>query len=153
MDASRTYLAVHWLDFKLSSQGACVQSLVWELRSHMPQSRAKKKTRKDAFVAGKSQFWQYVGTVSLTCFHHFCYYACMLSRVWLFATPWTVVHQAPLSMEFSRQKYWSGLLFPSSFVIIIILACLSHNGLPLCLTVKVLLFRTLSTYRWQEGRN
>ena len=30
-----------------------------------------------------------------------------------FATPWTVVHQAPLSMEFSRQEYWSGLPFPS----------------------------------------
>ena len=28
-------------------------------------------------------------------------------------TPWTVVHQAPLSMGFSRQKYWSGLPFPS----------------------------------------
>jgi len=27
--------------------------------------------------------------------------------------PWTVVHQAPLSMEFSRQEYWSGLPFPS----------------------------------------
>ena len=33
-----------------------------------------------------------------------------LSRVWLFATPWTVAHQTPLSMEFSRQEYWSGLL-------------------------------------------
>ena len=33
--------------------------------------------------------------------------------VWLFATPWTVAHQAPLSMEFSRQQYWSGLLYPS----------------------------------------
>ena len=29
------------------------------------------------------------------------------------ATPWTVVPQAPLSMEFSRQEYWSGLPFPS----------------------------------------
>ena len=28
------------------------------------------------------------------------------------ATPWTVAHQAPLSMEFSRQEYWNGLLFP-----------------------------------------
>ena len=28
-------------------------------------------------------------------------------------TPWTVAHQAPLSMEFSRQEYWSGLPFPS----------------------------------------
>ena len=36
-----------------------------------------------------------------------------LSCVWLFATPWTVTHQAPLSMEFSRQEYWSGLPFPS----------------------------------------
>ena len=29
------------------------------------------------------------------------------------ATPWTVDHQAPLSMGFSRQEYWSGLPFPS----------------------------------------
>ena len=36
-----------------------------------------------------------------------------LSHVRLFATPWTVVHQAPLSMGFSRQEYWSGLPFPS----------------------------------------
>ena len=32
----------------------------------------------------------------------------LLSRVSLFATPWTVAHQAPLSMEFSRQEHWSG---------------------------------------------
>ena len=36
-----------------------------------------------------------------------------LSRVRLFAIPWTVAHQAPLSMGFSRQEYWSGLPFPS----------------------------------------
>ena len=36
-----------------------------------------------------------------------------LSHVRLFATPWTVAHQAPLSMGFSRQEYWSGLPFPS----------------------------------------
>ena len=36
-----------------------------------------------------------------------------LSRVRLFATPWTVAHQAPLSMGFSKQEYWSGLPFPS----------------------------------------
>ena len=41
-----------------------------------------------------------------------CSCACVLSHfscVWLFATPWTVAHQAPLSMGFSRQEYWSGL--------------------------------------------
>ena len=32
-----------------------------------------------------------------------------LSRVRLFATPWTVAYKAPLSMEFSRQEYWSGV--------------------------------------------
>ena len=36
-----------------------------------------------------------------------------LSRVQLFVTPWTVTHQAPLSMGFCRQEYWSGLPFPS----------------------------------------
>ena len=35
-----------------------------------------------------------------------------LSCVWIFVTPWTVVHQAPLSMGFSRQESWSGLPFP-----------------------------------------
>ena len=35
------------------------------------------------------------------------------SLVQLFATPWTVAHQTPLSMEFFRQEYWSGLPFPS----------------------------------------
>ena len=35
-----------------------------------------------------------------------------LSRVRLFVTPWTVAYKAPLSMEFSRQEYLSGLLFP-----------------------------------------
>ena len=34
------------------------------------------------------------------------------SHVQLFAAPWTVVHQPPLSIEFSRQEYWSGLPFP-----------------------------------------
>ena len=41
---------------------------------------------------------------------------CLLSHfscVQLFAMPWTVARQAPLSMGFSRQEYWSGLPFPS----------------------------------------
>ena len=36
-----------------------------------------------------------------------------LSRVWLLATPWTVAHQAPPSMGFSGQQYWSGVPLPS----------------------------------------
>ena len=37
----------------------------------------------------------------------------LLSRIRLFATPWTIVYQAPVSLEFSRQDYWSGLPFPT----------------------------------------
>ena len=40
---------------------------------------------------------------------------CMLSpfsHVWLCVTPWTIAHQAPLSVGFSRQRYWSGLPCP-----------------------------------------
>ena len=40
------------------------------------------------------------------------YMCCMLSHVQLFVTPWTVAHQAPLSMGFFRQEYSSGLPFP-----------------------------------------
>ena len=44
---------------------------------------------------------------------HVCVCAWLLSHVWLFVHPLTVARQAPLSMGFSRQEYWSGLLFPS----------------------------------------
>ena len=45
---------------------------------------------------------------------HVCVCVCtqLCSRAWLFATPCTIAHQAPLSMEFSRQEYWGGLPFP-----------------------------------------
>ena len=36
-----------------------------------------------------------------------------LSHAWLFVTPWTAAHQSPLSMRFSRQRYWSRFPFPS----------------------------------------
>ena len=49
------------------------------------------------------KFWLFMLWSSLSCF----------SCVQLFVTPWTVAHQAPLSVEFSRQEYWSRLPFPS----------------------------------------
>ena len=39
----------------------------------------------------------------------------LLSRVWLFKTPWSVAYQAPPSMGFSRQEYWSGMPLPSPY--------------------------------------
>ena len=40
----------------------------------------------------------------------------LLSHVWLSATPWTAAYQAPLSMGFSRQEYWSGVPLPSPMI-------------------------------------
>ena len=42
---------------------------------------------------------------------------CHFSHVWLFATPWTVAHQVPLSMGFFSQEDWSWLPFPSPRVL------------------------------------
>ena len=41
-----------------------------------------------------------------------CVCVCALSHVQLFVTPWTIAHHTPLSLEFSRQEYWSELPFP-----------------------------------------
>ena len=43
---------------------------------------------------------------------HLCSVLSLFSHVQFFVTPWTVALQAPLSMGFSRQEYWSGLPFP-----------------------------------------
>ena len=48
----------------------------------------------------------------------------MLSYVQLFETPGTAAHQVPLSMGISRQKYWSGLPFPTPHILLI---CLSWS--------------------------
>ena len=60
-------------------------------------------------------------------------HACMLScfgHVWFFATLWTVACQTALSMGFSRQEYWIGLLFPSP-------GDLPDSGIePMCLYVS-----------------
>ena len=56
-----------------------------------------------------------------TCCQFLCFFAdwvkgcvcvCVLNLDWLFVTPWAVTRQAPLSMEFLRQEYWSGLSCP-----------------------------------------
>ena len=58
-----------------------------------------------------------------------CMHACMLSRfshVSDSVIPWTAPHQAPLSMGFSRQEYWSGLPFPSPQIVNTTLLILSY---------------------------
>ena len=65
-----------------------------------------KKTRRWVGQGGRPRkVWVVQG---VDCSRH----AWVLSCVWLFVTPWTVARQAPLSMGFSRQEYWSGLSCP-----------------------------------------
>ena len=47
-----------------------------------------------------------------------------LSRVQLFATPWTAAYEASLSMGFSRQEYWRGVPLPSSWFIVLLKSCI-----------------------------
>ena len=74
-----------------------------------------------------------------------------LSHVQLFATPWTVAHQAPRSMGFSRQEYWSGLPFPSPGIL---LTQGLNPGLPQCRqTLYCLIYQgspSLCQIKWEE---
>ena len=57
------------------------------------------------------KFWKTVNYFTNVRGKYYALHACMWSRfspVWIFETPWTVAPQAPLSMGFSRQEYWSG---------------------------------------------
>ena len=58
---------------------------------------------------------------------------CVLNCLRLSVTPWTEAHQGPLSMEFSRQEYWSGLPFPSPGVQVGIIPPQGLNSCLLCL--------------------
>ena len=93
-----------------------------------------------------------------------------LSCVWLFANPWGIARQAPLSMGFSRQEYWSGLPFPTlgdlpdpdkplSPSLQVVSLPLTHLGFPLvtteidsveifieCLNLPGCVFRSCSKY-------
>ena len=78
----------------------------------------------------------------------------LFSCAWLFVTPWTVAPQAPLSMGFSRQEYWSGVPLPSLGIFSTqglnlglwhckqTLHCLSHQGSPksICLYFSSVFF-------------
>ena len=52
----------------------------------------------------------------LLCSSFWLYPVWVFSGVWLFSAPWTIAHQAPLSLGFSRQDYWSGSPFPSPWL-------------------------------------
>ena len=51
----------------------------------------------------------------------------LLSRVWLFVTIWTEAYQAPPSMGFFRQEYWSGVPLPSPYWVLLCLKCMLNT--------------------------
>ena len=98
----RTSLVVQWLRHHAFNAGVRVQSLVWEqipqVMQHSLPPLTKKKKKHEAYL------WIKIVKQSVTC--------AVLGRfsgVRLCATPWTVAHQAPPSVGFSRQEHWSGI--------------------------------------------
>ena len=83
------------------------------MKSTLPQKSNIKNRVNHKFPCGLlTHFVSLMPLFLLVVFLSFHTRTCMLSHVWLFATPWTVAHQVPLSMGFSRQEYWSGLPLP-----------------------------------------
>ena len=69
-----------------------------------------------------------------------------LSRVRLLATPWTAAYQAPLSMGFSRQEYWSGLPLPSPLKATLSYKCFKILPYP---TFNIIFWYIMEKY-WKE---
>ena len=97
---SRPSLEVWWLRLCSSNAGSRAEGQIpaWGTGSYMLGSAAKQTNKQT-----KTTFRYKMDT---------CVHALSLSHVFLFATPWTVAHQAPLSMGFSRQEHWRGLPSP-----------------------------------------
>ena len=66
--------------------------------------------------------WVCFGEINTVFINKVCVFIC----VCLFVTPWTLAHQAPLSMGFPRQEYWSGFPLPSA-------GDIPNPGIELCL--------------------
>ena len=76
-----------------------------------------------------------------------------LSCVWLLETPWTAAHQAPPSMGFSRQEYWSGVPVPSPFLKLLIFIYLFIYLAVLGLSCNTGIFslRPANSWLWHVG--
>ena len=115
----------------LGSIALITWSMIWHLFSNLsldPTAQdAQTQSQKTAYISWSSEhgylkrrdsLFQFFWLLFCPLFPNINLYqnpvlcAQMLSHIRLFATPWTVAHQAPLSMGFSRQKYWSGVPFP-----------------------------------------
>ena len=88
--------------FREQTQSIELHGLLENTQPHLSSHDMRRKLRCTVWL-----IWQELFTFNV------CVCECSLSRIWLFATPWTIAWPALLSMGFSRQEYWSGLPFPS----------------------------------------
>ena len=97
-------------------------SKTWFMTAESLGRQLKEKFWKHQFLTSECFYFKWVSVSNWLTEHtyvgiysYYIYdtkYAKSLSHVWVFATSWTVAHQAPLSMGFSRQEYWSELPYP-----------------------------------------
>ena len=69
-----------------------------------------------------------------------------LSRVWLLETPWSAAHQAPPSIGFSRQEYWSGVPLPSLNFVCVCVLLVHFNRFSWCFHYFIWLFWVFQVY-------
>ena len=89
------------------------QSLLWTVCPSLNEAKDEVRLKKNL---SDIQSWQFIGLNGFALIILEVKVK-LLSHVRLFVTPWTVAHQAPSSMEFSRQEYWSRLPFSSPGVL------------------------------------
>ena len=114
--------------------GNTLQWRVWGTRSHMLQLRVGLPQLKTPQAAAQIRDPMCCDQDLVSMLSH------SVNHVQLFATLWTVAHQAPLSMRFSRPEYWSGVPFPPPGDLPDPgILCLLHCFLPLALPGKPVL--------------
>ena len=91
-----------WEDPLEKGKGTQSSILAWKISGTI-QSMGLQRVRHD---------WAIFTSLPFTCLHMCVFVLSLFSHVWLFASIWTIVFQVSLSMGFSRQEYWSGLLCP-----------------------------------------
>jgi len=90
------------------------KSLLIRVKEESEEADLKLNTQKTKIMASSPiTSWQIGGGGEVGVGTYFIFLCSLLCCVQLFVTPWIVAHQAPLSMKFSRQEYWSGSPLPS----------------------------------------
>ena len=89
------------------------KSLLIRVKEESEEADLKLNTQKTKIMASSPiTSWQIGGGGEVGVGTYFIFLCSLLCCVQLFVTPWIVAHQAPLSTEFSRQEFWSGLPGP-----------------------------------------